>query len=128
MSKPIKQHTRHDTRGTVREVTILLIYDEYASPKDWLFQDDDYKEEDQKRYDAWLNDEWYLLGVRVRVYDHNWQTGNTCVYESAGLWGIESDSEDSYFTEVAEEQLAELKAEYPQLADVTLDNAERIHE
>lgn len=105
-------------------VTILHIYDGDASPEEYLFQDEDYRAEDQKRLDDWKNDQWYFIGIKVRVLIHNWSTGNSQSFESAGLWGIESDSEDEYLRQVAEEQLAELQHEYPQLKGVTLIDAE----
>lgn len=104
-------------------VTILHIFDTDSTPDDYLFQDEDYRAEDQKRLDAWKRDEWYFIGIRVCVRIHNWQTGNSREYESGGLWSIESDSDDSYLLQVAQDQLNELQAEFPELEAVTLDKA-----
>lgn len=69
--------------------------------------------------------------IRVkRVPDEEWEAGHIGIYaeaqvsyalngqgtrrlawlKSAGLWGIESDSDNSHFEEVEREQLADLKS------------------
>lgn len=60
------------------------------------------------------------IGVIVKVIVHNWTTGNSKTYQSSGVWGIEGDVDRQYLFQVAREQLAELQAEYPELADVTM--------
>jgi hypothetical protein len=67
--------------------------------------------EDLERLEQYGNT-WYMIGIKATVEiglkmsktDYLLQT----IY-SGGLWGIESDSEASYFREVESEQLSELK-------------------
>lgn len=106
-------------------VTIRLIHDDcigIEQAKERLFSGDlDYLQEEEKRFQAWKQDEFYFLGVRVLVEIHNWHTGNNRKFESAGLWGIESDSDSSYFLEVARDELHNLQAEFPELKDLVID-------
>ena len=53
------------------------------------------------------NGEWNFIGIQARaeiVLDGVCQT-----IRSGGLWGIESDSDDSYFQEVEQEELTSLR-------------------
>lgn len=80
---------------------------------------ENYESEMQKAKDrmaAWENDEWRFVGVVAKAVVYIPAGGTSfriMTLESAGLWGIESDSEE-YLKEVFEEQkgdlLAELKA------------------
>lgn len=58
----------------------------------------------EDRLQAYRNDEFGFVGVRVAVEAHDWDTGVTVRTTSAGLWGIESDSGDEYFREVAADE------------------------
>lgn len=103
------------------EIKVLAVRTTTDDEPDWLFQDPDYEKEDQERFEAWQQEEWTLDGVRTRVVVWNKSTGNTCTYESAGLWGIESDSNDDYFLEIAQQELENLQNEFPQLNDIKID-------
>lgn len=73
----------------------------------------EYGKQDWKRMKSYNNQEWYCLGiiaeakVQVSLDGKNWKQDKIT---SGGLWGIESDSESTYFREVEQEQLTELKA------------------
>ena len=70
-----------------------------------------YTDEDYKRMEAYNNGEWYMVGVKAFAKVH--QLGGTVIQgmESGGLWGVESDSGEDYFKELAQEQLRELRCE-----------------
>lgn len=64
-------------------------------------------EQDYKRAEALNRGDWCYLGVFAVA---EVVIGETCQrIRSGGLWGIESDSDSSYFAELRAEQLAELK-------------------
>lgn len=64
--------------------------------------------ENEDRRAAYQRDEFSFVGIRARVRRHNWRTGVVSVVESAGLWGVESDSGEDYFRAVGEEELASI--------------------
>ena len=72
--------------------------------------DERYIIEDYERMEAYARGDWHMVGVRAEAHVLAGPKGAQTrqVLRSAGLWGIESDSEKSYFQEVAEEQYAEL--------------------
>ena len=87
------------------EIEMLTSYDQDADPRDYLFQDPDYREQDQARLDAWRKDEWHFLGIRAKAtikipHGINPDCWIVSDLSSPGLWGIESDSGDPYFQEV----------------------------
>jgi hypothetical protein len=94
-----------------------------TSVKVQVMRDDDadmsYLEQEgfEKRLAAYEAGDFTCYGICVKVIVHNWTTGSTQTFESSGLWGIESDASSQYFYEVAGEEMAKLKAEYPQLAN-----------
>jgi len=63
-----------------------------------------YVQQDMRRMERY-GESWTMTGVRVRCYAKGIELA------SASLWGIESDSEESYFTEVALENAHEAKRE-----------------
>jgi hypothetical protein len=72
-----------------------------------------YANQDHERMESLEDGKWYMLGVqavcRLKIsYDggKNWHLQDI---HSGGLWGIESDSEESYIKEQEDEQLDELK-------------------
>ena len=75
-----------------------------------LFQDEDYKEEDQARLDAWQNDEWHYVGIIARAHVNVIRNGMGTTYtlESAGLWGVESDSGEEYLSGIFGQEKATL--------------------
>jgi hypothetical protein len=74
-------------------------------------------EADYARMESYNKGDWCMTGIsaeaRVILSGHTVQK----IY-SGGLWGIESDSEESYMKEIEEEQLAELR-EQLQACDFT---------
>jgi hypothetical protein len=66
-----------------------------------------YTKQDYTRMEAYNDNDWGFIGIQARaeiVLDEVCQT-----ITSGGLWGIESDSEDSYFQEVEHEELTSLR-------------------
>ena len=101
------------TRAAEVEIDMLATYDQVAEPLDYLFQDPDYREEDEARLKAWRNEEWHFVGIRARAtpkipYGINPQCWITSELLSPGLWGIESDSGDDYFQQVYQDERAVL--------------------
>ena len=65
-----------------------------------------YGKHDWERMEAYERKQWCFVGLRAEakiVVNGICQT-----ISSGGLWGIESDSEDAYFAEVAQEELHSL--------------------
>jgi hypothetical protein len=103
------------TRTAQVEIEMLTTCDPDSDPRDYLFQDPDYREQDQARLDAWRNDEWHFIGIRAKAtikipHGINPDCWITSEVLSPGLWGIESDSGDPYFQEVYREERAILVA------------------
>jgi len=100
----------------------------------YIFDDADRNPQDrftQARASGYVNGDWHFVGIRAMAtlevdsgsdpaHNVNWKTEQH-VY-SSGLWGIESDSEGSYFDEVGREQVAELR-EIVQAMGVEWDEA-----
>ena len=55
------------TRAAEVEIDMIATYDQVAEPLDYLFQDPDYREEDEARLKAWRNEEWHFVGIRARA-------------------------------------------------------------
>jgi hypothetical protein len=73
-----------------------------------------YLDEDAERLAAYNRGEWGMVGIRASVELHL-PTGNNGGYiihrvTSPGLWGIESDSDESYFDEVFKGECGELES------------------
>ncbi len=68
-------------------------------------------EEDYRRMKAWCDDEWWWMGVVVTMLDTE---GRKLPMPEArdSLWGIESDSGDDYFDEVARECAGEIASRF----------------
>lgn len=94
-------------------------HDPDADPREYLFQDPDYKTEDQARLDAWQNDEWHFIGIQAKATCLIVRNGTGVYYTltSPGLWAIESDSDESYLESVYEEEIATLKADIAAMSD-----------
>jgi protein involved in sex pheromone biosynthesis len=86
--------------------------DEDASPNDYLFQDEDYREQDQARLDSWLAGDWSFIGIRAKAKCMivRGGVGTLVTLESPGLWGTESDSDPAYLESIYEDEKAELLA------------------
>ena len=97
------------TRNAEIEIDMVQTYDHDAHPLDYLFQDPDYRQQDEARLAAWRKDEWHFLGIRARAtikipHGTNPECWITAELLSPGLWGIESDSGDDYFRQVYQEE------------------------
>ncbi len=72
-----------------------------------------YGMQDFKRMESLNNGSWYLIGIRaeaeIQTSENEGKDWLINRVSSAGLWGIESDSDESYFKEVAQEELAQLE-------------------
>lgn len=105
-SKPIVESIRvMRVEDTDPDLSWLTQFEHSTDP-----EEQKYYLEDKKRL-ASYGDKWVMYGIHaeaiVRV-----PTGNGYILQtirSGGHWGIESDREKSYFKEVGDEQLAELK-------------------
>ena len=66
-----------------------------------------YAEQDYKRIVSLDSQAWYFMGIvaEATVYI----AGVRQTLQSGGLWGIESDSEESYLKDIEIEQLSELR-------------------
>ena len=88
-----------------------ILDDDTASPNDTLFQDEDYREEDQARLDAYNNGEWQFIGIRAIAHIQIIANGIGATFrlESPGLFGIEDDSGEEYLDEAFAEECDNLK-------------------
>lgn len=64
--------------------------------------DPEYAEEDRRRIEAFNRGEWVMTGIYAKV--DLIVDGTRQKIRTPGLWGIESDSEPSYFKEVAADE------------------------
>lgn len=76
--------------------------------------DADYIEQDYERYERLNRGEWCMLGCRAVAevsYPVKSNPGSRRIerFTSGGLWGIESDSDKSYFAEVEQQELSDLQ-------------------
>ena len=97
------------TRAAEIDFEMVIEHDPISHPKDYLFQDPSYCEEDKARLNAWCSGDWSFVGVRAKAiikfpYGSNPDCWTTSELLSPGLWSIESDSGDEYFREVYEEE------------------------
>lgn len=101
--RTIDRQERGDMRrNEFRYFIAALSGDETGNPESVL--------QDYNRMESYNRGEWSCYGIaavaRVQLSSDTVQR-----ITSGGLWGIESDSDDSYFAGVNEEQLAELRTE-----------------
>ncbi len=91
------------------EIEKVTVDDQDAQPLDYLFQDPDYRQQDEARLRAWRNDEWHFIGIRAKAvikipHGTNPECWITSELFSPGLWGIESDSDQEYFEQVYQDE------------------------
>jgi hypothetical protein len=109
------------------DIEMVETHDQDAHPLDYLFQDPNYREQDQARLAAWRRDEWHFIGIRAKAaikipYGSNPDCWITTELSSPGLWGIESDSGDAYFQQIYQEERALLISMLASLKNYTLDD------
>lgn len=72
-----------------------------------------YRRQDLVRLAAYRNGDWYMVAIRavatIWIQRAGYQTNYTL--KSPGLWGIESDSEESYLESVYKEECSVLQAD-----------------
>lgn len=78
----------------------------------------DEKDYDPERVKAYRAGQWHFIGIRAKAVIDVIRQGYTTQYEfeSAGLWGIESDSDESYLQEVFREECHQLKSDIEAIA------------
>jgi hypothetical protein len=94
-------------RAAEIDFEMLIEHDPQSHPKDYLFQDPLYCEQDEARLNAWRKGDWHFVGVRAKAIlqiPHGIDCWITSSLLSPGLWGIESDSGDDYFRQVYREE------------------------
>lgn len=66
----------------------------------------EYLARDRARLDAYKRGDWHFIGIRARAHVDVTRGKVTTSYtlDSPGLWGIESDSDDSYLESVFREE------------------------
>ena len=77
-----------------------------------------YCEQDYERIESFNKGNWYFLGIKVEAEIQTSKNGKEWLINrisSGGLFGIESDSESSYFEEIEKEQINELKIQLLEL-------------
>lgn len=101
MSRRRTVHAARKPPAELREVRVVVVEDTDPDPS-YLDQ-----EEFEDRREAYQRGDFYFVGIRAEaevVIEGTLQT-----LQSGGLWGIESDSERSYFEEVANEEWSQLR-------------------
>lgn len=71
-----------------------------------------YAKQDKERLDAYNRGVWEMIGIRAVATIHIPADDDTVkiqTIDSGGLFGIESDSDDSYIHDIGREQIAEVK-------------------
>jgi hypothetical protein len=126
MSKFLRTDTKR-ADGVYVTFERIELFDETATPDDYLFQDPDYQEQDQARLDAWNRDDWHFIGIQARAHVLLVRNGTGTIYtlESPGLWGIENDSGEEYLAEVFAEECSTLRDDLKALG--TLPLVEAVH-
>lgn len=74
--------------------------------------DAEYIERDYERFESYNNQNWCMLGIfatAVVSYPAGKTNRRIETLSSSGLWGIESDSDENYITDMENEQLEDLK-------------------
>ena len=98
------------------KVTVVFTRQEYEdndSDVSYLEQDCFDNEAGRERLAAFKRGAWHMIGIRAVATVHVTRGQMTTSYtlESPGLWGIESDSEDSYLQSVFKEECNQLQAD-----------------
>lgn len=118
------QEKPRDIVVRVARIEIIKSHDPDMTPGDKCGGEDRYKgekpadraryeAEDQKRLEAWNRDEWHFIGIYVSAVVEldfgAYKMASAVKVRTPGLWGIESDSSEDYFHEVAAEEYDTLK-------------------
>lgn len=95
-----------------REYRFFVPYARGEKPGTELYKK--YGMQDFKRMESLVRGDWYFIGIRAEAEVQTSQDGKVWQVHkisSGGLWGIESDSDKSYFEEENKNQLADLRAQ-----------------
>ena len=91
----------------------------------WLDQSDKemgegFEAQSALRKEAYQRGDWEMIAIRAQANIRIERDGCSTLYtlQSPGLWGIESDSDDAYLTEVFKEECATLRADIEALKEV----------
>jgi len=105
-----------DTSTTIRvdAITIKTAVDQYPDLS-YLDADNDpdYAAENAARLASYHDGDWHCVGIWLEAqcsYSIGGKDRRLETFQSGGLWGIESDSDKSYFAEVAREELSDLRS------------------
>ena len=106
------------TVGLVHDETPDLAYLKQRYQSDTPEDRKKYRKQDRERLAGYEAGRWFMVGVVCEVSIKtatNWAVPH--VVARASVWGIESDSSDSFITETEEEQIAEADADLKATAD-----------
>ena len=102
MSRRRTVHAKRKPPAELREIRVVILEDPDPDPS---FLD---QEGFEDRREAYQRGDFYFVGIRAEaqvVIEGTIQT-----LQSGGLWGIESDSDQSFFNEVANEEWDQLRS------------------
>lgn len=117
-----KTDTQHEAGASLKRASVDKVTIQWLNDSDpdlsWLKQFEDstdpeeqkYAEQDKERLENYGRT-WEMLGCTVKAevsYSIGCGSRRLEWFTSVGLWGIESDSDREYLTEVENEQLADL--------------------
>ncbi|MBK1871586.1 hypothetical protein [Taklimakanibacter albus] len=117
MAIHVEQFTRFDPKPEAHQgVTVrfeaLQVPDETAMPDYMPDPDEGFQAQHKARLDDFVNGAWCYVGVVCRAHVNVIKGGHGVSFhiDSPGVWGVESDSDASYFAELQQEQQEEVKA------------------
>jgi len=105
--KRVVEVARRRTAPEVREIRVRVMHDDDPDTSYFDSGDPEYKDQDEDRRQQYERGDFSFVGVRAEaevVVEGVLQT-----LTSGGLWGIESDSGDSYIEDVALEEYDALR-------------------
>jgi len=127
------RHTETNTIDTtdiirVDSITIKTEIDE-SPDLSYLDADNDpeYAHDNAIRLRNYRHGYWHCVGIWAECqvsYSIGGRDRRMESFQSGGLWGIESDSDQSYFDEVAQEEIAQLRAHVARF-NVDMDSFDR---
>lgn len=105
----------HDCPHSSREYNYFKPYAGGEKPGSDLYIQ--YGKQDFDRMESLNNGNWCFIGI-VAYAEIVTKSGTIQTIQSGGLWGIESDSDESYIQDVINQELDNLKAELKELGFV----------
>lgn len=96
------------------EPDLSYLEQDYNDPSIPAEEAERYREQDRERLEAYNRGEWYCIGIRAVAeieipsdVEGGWWLRDKIA--SPGIWGTESDSDESYVDELGEDELAMLR-------------------